>query len=277
MASDNPALKWTAGGLLVAAAIAAGVYLARPQTPIQAPPAASAPTAAPVEPVIEHPIEQARVEPDAVPVEPLPELMDSDPVAMAALGGIAGLPDILLPEHVIERIVATVDNLPRKRLAPRVLPSKPAEGTLATSPPPRVTLAPENYARYDRYVRAFTAADTETLVAGYVRLYPLFQKAYRELGYPDAYFNDRLVEVIDHLLAAPEIAEPVELVRPRAFWEFADPGLESLSAGHKVLIRIGPGHAARVKARLRELRAALVGAELRVPDPAEAGNPADNP
>lgn len=27
----------------------------------------------------------------------------------------------------------------------------------------------------------------------YVRLYPLFQKAYVELGYPNGYFNDRLI------------------------------------------------------------------------------------
>ena len=274
MASDNPAMKWTAGAVLLAAAIGAGVYYARQKPPIQAPaaPIASAPAEAPATPAIEHPIVDATAAAEAAPAEPLPALMESDPAAMAALGGVPGLPELLLPEHVIERIVATIDNLPRKRLAPRLLPSKPAGGTLATTPEPHVTLAPENYARYDRYVAAFTAADTPTLVGGYVRLYPLFQQAYRDLGYPDAYFNDRLVEVVDHLLAAPEITAPIELVRPRAFWEFADPGLESLSAGHKLMVRIGPAHAAAVKAKLREVRAALVAAE---PPPPET--PADAP
>ena len=42
----------------------------------------------------------------------------------------------------------------------------------------------------------------------YRRLYPLFQQAYAELGYPTGHFNDRLVEVVDHLLAAPEPTQP---------------------------------------------------------------------
>ena len=37
----------------------------------------------------------------------------------------------------------------------------------------------------------------------YKQYYPLFQQAYVDLGYPEGYFNDRLVEVIDHLLATP--------------------------------------------------------------------------
>ena len=93
-----------------------------------------------------------------------------------------------------------------------------------------------------------------------MRLYPLFQQAYRELGAGDAYFNDRLVEVIDHLLAAPEVAPPIELVRPKVYWQFRDPSLESMSAGHKLMVRIGPEQSARVKAKLRELRDALAGA-----------------
>ncbi|HQU43635.1 MAG TPA: DUF3014 domain-containing protein, partial [Pirellulales bacterium] len=42
------------------------------------------------------------------------------------------------------------------------------------------------------------------------------------------YFNDRLVSVIDHLLAAPEPAGPVALVQPKIIYKFADPQLESL-------------------------------------------------
>jgi hypothetical protein len=38
------------------------------------------------------------------------------------------------------------------------------------------------------------------------------------------------------------------------FYEFADPALEAESAGRKLLLRMGPGNAARVKAKLREIR-----------------------
>ena len=88
----------------------------------------------------------------------------------------------------------------------------------------------------------------------YRRYYPLFQQAYVDLGYPDGYFNDRLVEVIDHLLATPDVAGPIRLTQPSVFYQFADPSLEERSAGQKALIRLGPENAAIVKAKLRELR-----------------------
>ncbi len=94
----------------------------------------------------------------------------------------------------------------------------------------------------------------------YARFYPLFQQAYAELGYPNRYFNDRLVEVIDHLLAAPEVQGPVELVRFGPYFEFADPDLEELSAGRKLLVRMGPENAAVIKSKLRELRREIAAA-----------------
>ncbi len=82
----------------------------------------------------------------------------------------------------------------------------------------------------------------------------MFQKAYVELGYPNDYFNDRLVAVIDHLLTTPVVQEPISLVRPHVLYEFADMDLESLSSGQKLLIRMGDEHATRIKATLSELR-----------------------
>jgi hypothetical protein len=78
------------------------------------------------------------------------------------------------------------------------------------------------------------------------------------LGYPDKYFNDRAIEVIDHLLATPEVEGPLNLVQPRVLYEFADPKLERLSAGQKILLRMGPDHRLKLKAKLREIRHALV-------------------
>jgi hypothetical protein len=82
----------------------------------------------------------------------------------------------------------------------------------------------------------------------------LFQDAYVALGYPDGYFNDRLVEVIDHLLETPEVNDPIELVRPHVLYEYSDPNLEALSSGQKLLLRMGSDNAARIKGTLRELR-----------------------
>ena len=42
----------------------------------------------------------------------------------------------------------------------------------------------DNSARYAPVVALVHAIDTKQLVATYVRFYPLFQQAYRELAYP---------------------------------------------------------------------------------------------
>jgi hypothetical protein len=64
--------------------------------------------------------------------------------------------------------------------------------------------------------------------------------------------------VIDHVLAAPEPQGPVELVQPKVFYQYADPKLEDLSAGQKLLIRMGPANEHSLKAKLRDFRAELV-------------------
>ena len=86
----------------------------------------------------------------------------------------------------------------------------------------------------------------------------MFQEAYESLAHPPQYFNDRMIEVIDHLLATPEVAGPVALAQPNVLYQFADPKLESMSAGQKVLVRMGAENAKVVKDKLRELRGELV-------------------
>jgi hypothetical protein len=109
-----------------------------------------------------------------------------------------------------------------------------------------------------------------------MRLYPLFQQSYQELGYPRGYFNDRLVEVIDQLLATPEpvgplavhlteVKGPITSDRPWVRYEFADPALQALPAGSKMLLRMGPDNARRLKAKLAELRAAITRAPAGKP------------
>ena len=114
-----------------------------------------------------------------------------------------------------------------------------------------------SYGRYDALVAQLYYADIDKAYDTYRRFYPLFQKAYEQLGYPDAYFNDRLVEVIDHLLATPVPAGPIVLVRPNVLYEFADPDLEALSSGQKLMLRMGPSNSATLKRLLEKLRARL--------------------
>lgn len=233
------------------------------------PPQATAPAApsvqqpaAPVAAAPEHPIEAAGT---GAPAQPpaLPALADSDSAlqdAMAAIFGKAPLDRIFHLQQIVQRFVATIDNLPRQTAAVQRMPVQPVGGSLLTAQADGQTvLASDNAVRYAPYVSVMEAADTGRLVATYVRFYPLFQQAYEELGYPGKYFNDRLVHVIDHLLAAPEPTGPIALVQPKIVYRFADPDLESLSAGQKIMVRMGHDNELRVKAKLREIRQALVG------------------
>ncbi|OGA51569.1 MAG: hypothetical protein A3F74_03315 [Betaproteobacteria bacterium RIFCSPLOWO2_12_FULL_62_58] len=232
-------------------------YAMQKMQPERHPPLVVAPPAPapPAEPQIRFPIQQESQE------KPLPTLNESDPSIKDALGSLWSgktLERFFHLKDFIRRVVATIDNLPRKKLAPRLMPVKQAAGKFLTAGnDERLAISPDNAARYAPHVRVADAMDTSKLVALYVHFYPLFQQAYQDLGYPKGYFNDRLVEVIDHLLAAPELRAPVKLVQPKVFYEFADPELEARSAGEKVLMRIGNENAARIKAKLREIRSEL--------------------
>ncbi len=266
----TPWWAWLAGALALAGAIGIGLYVARNGPPPTSalpgqssalPAIATAPPAS----TIQHPIDAAANATDAsAPVLPALDASDAAAIeALAALAGTSGLGALLNPEHVIQRTVATIDGLARQKLSPDAFPIRGAGGTFAAhTENGRSEIDPRNFERYGIYARVADAVDAKALVAWYVRFYPLFQQAYREQGYPDAYFNDRLVVVIDHLLETPDLHDPVALTQPNVVYEFADPSLEKRSVGQKLLLRSGPENARAIKSKLREIRAALVGAEV---------------
>jgi hypothetical protein len=200
--------------------------------------------------------------------EPLPVLDNSDNALSAALTKLhRRLGEWLVTERLARNIVATIDNLPREEVSTRIRPVKPIPGKFITAREGALHIAPENDERYRKYVRMFEESDPEQVVALYLRFYPIFQKAYQELGYPDRYFNDQVVAVIDHLLDAPEPEGEVALTQPKVLFEFADPELQRASAGHKVMMRIGPDNARRVKTHLKKVRAKLVAVSEQVRGP----------
>jgi Protein of unknown function (DUF3014) len=245
----------------VAAAVAAGGwywYAGRARTAAEPPPVSPAAPqpAANAAPPISHPI------PGEGSPTALPALNDSDPVVHDSLVGVFGrtaVEQFLVPQNIVRHIVVTVDNLPRRKVAVDLRPLKPTGGEAVTAAQGEVTtLGEANFERYAPLARAVQGTDVKALAVVYERLYPLFQQAYEDLGYPGKYFNDRLVEVIDHLLQTPEVPAPIPVVQPKVFWEYADASLENRSAGQKLLIRMGPQNARIIKAKLREFRAEIV-------------------
>lgn len=230
----------------------ASAAAAPPTEQVHLPPASS-------EPAIQHPVPPAAAAGETP--APLPVLNDSDQGfhdALVMVPGAAPIEKILVPQSLIRHIVATVDNLPRKKVALELRPIKSTTGQMVTAgDADQVTLSPQNEARYAPFIELVKATDTKQLVALYFHFYPLFQQAYEDLGYPSQYFNDRLIEVIDNLLATPDVKGPIELTQPNVLFLYADPKLEALSAGQKTMLRMGPDNERALKDKLRQLREAL--------------------
>jgi hypothetical protein len=271
--AQRPAIgptRWWIALIVLAVAGAAIFYWWRQQQSPQAPPVTEAPQAkveeapAKAEPAIRHPIDDARARAglDAgQDREHVPALAASDAIVRDALSGVpgaAGFERFFYPQDIVRRFVATVDNLPRKSVAAQVMVVKPVPGVFqAADTDGKLTIDRDNAARYTPYVRLVQAVDTKMLVALYVRFYPWFQQTYQELGYPSGYFNDRLIDVIDNVLAAPEVSAPVALVQPHVLYLFANPDFERLSAGQKMMLRMGSENASQIRIKLRELRGML--------------------
>lgn len=216
--------------------------------------------------------QQAEAAPPKPKPEPLPPLANSDQAVRSAVAkldtGPKPLESFLVPDSVVRRMVVTVDNLDARPVSQRFRPVESVDGQMPVRRTGETILMDTaNFTRYKPWVNTFTAMDADDAVDTYVRYYPLFQEAYEDAGYPDAYFNDRVIGLIDHLLATPAVTGPIELTQPKVFYQYADPDLERLSWGQKALIRMGPANAKAVKAQLRAIRAELVARS----DPGENG------
>ena len=192
---------------------------------------------------------------------PLPPLDDSDAYFLLEIGAAFGpaIESLLVRDAVVDRLVTTIDNLPRGAVSEKIRPVGRLGESFATDAEGdgAIVLGISSYARYDALVAQLYYADIDAVYDTYRRFYPLFQKSYERLGYPDAYFNDRLVEVIDHLLATPKPDGPIVLLRPNVLYEFADPKLEALSSGQKLLLRMGPNNSGTIKRLLENFRGRL--------------------
>ncbi len=250
---------------------------AAPATVAVAPSAPAAPPASAAA-TIQHPIDAAGAA--ASGAQALPPLDQADAAVKRALTDLLGTEQaiaMLQLDGFVRRVVATVDNLDRAHAALGLWPVAPTPGKFSVQRAGDAdVIAKANDVRYAVFVRFVESVDTARAVALYVRLYPLFQQAYQELGYPHGYFNDRLVAVIDRLLATPqptgpiavhltEVKGPIASQRPWVRYEFADPTLEALPAGSKMLLRLGPDQARRLKLKLAEWRHALATAPAGKP------------
>lgn len=257
---------------VVLMATAAGLYVWNSRRAVHPatspPPAAEAPSSAPQVPAIRHPVQDI-AQPDAAATGELAQTNDQVRALLVDWLGRDAVQQFLQLDDFTRHAVVTVDNLGRPHAAPRLWPVNPTAGRYSIETKDGLLYpTADNARRYAGFVAFVEGIDARRASAIYARNYALFQKQYEELGYPGRYFNDRLVEVIDLMIATPvpaqppalkltDVKGPVASTHPWLRYEFADPALEALPAGQKMMLRVGPEQQKRLRAKLVELRAAL--------------------
>lgn len=165
------------------------------------------------------------------------------------------------------RLVITVDNLPREHVPSQLRITRGVPELLRVQKDGEtITLDPSNYERYDRIISYVEKMDARKIGRLYAKFYPLLQRTYEETGFPEERFHDRVLAALDDMMDAPRPTGPIRLVQPKVLYRFEDDHLESLSAGQKIMIRVGPENAARLRKVLARVRAAIA---ARDPDEQE--------
>jgi hypothetical protein len=238
--------------------------------------------AAATEPVASD--EPARPPPPAIDVD------DSDPLVRQLAKAISSDPRLvtwLVSDDLIRRFTASVANIaegvsPRKQLE-FLTPATPfrvvegrksvagvesvsgvevVEGEESDGDDGRVWLDPQGGERYDAVAEAFASLQVDTVAAVYRRLRPLLFRAYADLGYPDASFDDALQLAIEEIWHTPIREGDIELIPAGAGYQYADPELESMSGAQKQFFRMGPRNRRLVRRQLAAIAPRLGLAEL---------------
>ena len=156
------------------------------------------------------------------------------------------------------RLVITVDNLPREHVPSQLRITRGVPELLRVQKDGEtITLDPSNYERYDRIISYVEKMDARKIGRLYAKFYPLLQRTYEETGFPEERFHDRVLAALDDMMDAPRPTGPIRLVQPKVLYRFEDDHLENLSAGQKIMIRVGPDNAARLRKMLARVRAAI--------------------
>jgi len=277
--SNTIIIKLAVVAVAAAAIFAVGYYMVKdevkptglrnlPTAVVDQPIVTAEPTKAVAKPVYDEPVPLPNP-------EPLPALNQSDVAVVAALQGlnVDGLLQLVISEEILRKFVRAVDGVEEGKLITEYRPITSPQGALGVDSfhvnvaggelgevqdVEQFRMSEQNYKRYDIYVNVLSMLNTDAVVAMYKRFYLLLNQAYQEMGLTKGNFHSVLIRAIDNLLAAPDATNDMILVRPKVYYEFADPALEKLPATQKLMIRMGPQHEQRVKTSLRSLRAKLI-------------------
>lgn len=227
-----------------------------------------APTPAPILPTERPAPEAVAVTEPVVPevaqeIIDLPVLNESDAFLTERLQGLetgARLLSLIVSEDLIRKFVVFVDNVADGNLPQLEYPVRRPSQAMAVRELDEnlFEMQTVSYQRYTPIVDGLAAVNPELALQMYRMMKPLFQEAYREIGYGSRDFDDTLVRAIDTVLNARTAEGPFQLIKPKVMYVYADAEIERLNPVEKQLLRAGPQNAEKLKLTLRQYRERLV-------------------
>ena len=247
---SGSALRRAAIILLCIAAIAAGWYYVQSRRAAEAVPADADAT-----PAADTPLGAGGLAID------LPPLDETDTLVRTLAAGLSSHPLLvswLTTDGIIRRFTVVVDNIaysqPVRKQLTEVTPAGPFR---ITGRGGQVRADPRNAARYAPLTEAMESIEAMRAAQMYSMLRPRIEEAYLEMG-RGVSFDRALEQAIIALLQAPPIRGTETLVPAKPVgYAFSNPQLQSLTPAQKHLLRMGPEHAPRVQAKLRDIALAL--------------------
>jgi len=211
-----------------------------------------------------------------VPPQPevkLPALDQSDDFVRQMLKNLSPhgkLGEWLKIKNIIRVFVAAVDNIANgKSPRPQLGFLSPGQAFQVNEKGERIYLDPKGYGRFDIITDAFVSFSSSRAVQVYQKLRPLFQEAYRELGYPQKDFHSTFIQAMNKILDAPIVEREILLKEEGKGlnYVFIDDGMESMNGVQKHLLRMGPKNTQKIQQKVREIALALGVPETQLPQP----------
>ncbi len=178
--------------------------------------------------------------------------------------------DWLKVGNFIRLITVVVDNIAEGRSPrPHLGFLAPGKGFEIMEKDKKLYLDPSGYKRYDSIGDVFSSIDAQKAAQTFEVLKPLFQQAYRELGYPKKDFRDTLIRAIVVLLLTPAVQGDILLEEEEMGinYRFDDDHLEKLMNAQKHLIRMGPENSRKIQSKLFQIAVALGVPQDKLPKP----------
>ncbi len=204
-----------------------------------------------------------------VPAIDLPPLDQTDTLVRTLASGLSSHPLLvswLATDGILRRFTVVIDNIAYGQPVRKQLTEVTPAGAFRVAGRGGVLRADaRNYARYEALTGAMESIEPVRAAQMYSMLRPRLEEAYLELG-RGVSFDRALEEAIIALLQAPPVRGDETLVPAKPVgYAFANPQLQALTPAQKHLLRMGPEHAPRVQAKLRDIALALSIPRERLP------------